>query len=66
MKISQKKLAVLNIIISLIAAGAIMALSAYWPNSFPNSMYIVIAIWFVPFGIINGLAAKNSKGTRPE
>lgn len=61
MKLSQKELAILNIVLSLVAAGAILGLAAYWPDTFPTSMYIVLAIWFVPFGIINALAAKNGK-----
>lgn len=57
-KISPKKAAMLNIIISIIFALAIITVTKLFPESYPNSTYIIIAIWIIPSTLINTMIQK--------
>lgn len=48
--------ALLQIVIALVFAGAIIAASYFFPEYYPESTYIIIALWIIPSGI---LAAKD-------
>lgn len=60
---SPKKAIILNIIIALIFAGAIM-LSSWLLQDTEHAqtvMYIIIALWFIPSGILTAAGVKRDK-----
>jgi ABC-type bacteriocin/lantibiotic exporter with double-glycine peptidase domain len=60
---SPKKAVVLNIIIALIFAGAIL-LSSWILKDTKHAMtvtYIIIALWFIPSGILTAAGVRKNK-----
>lgn len=56
-----KKPAIALIVVSLIAALAILAASAWLEGSSPTITYIIIAIWWIPFSILTMRGQKQSE-----
>ena len=55
-----KSPAVLLIIVSLVAAAAILVSSAFLGEKSDVAMFIIIAIWWIPFSIL-AVHGKNEK-----
>lgn len=49
------------IIVSLIAAGAILAASAWLEDTSQTVTYIIIAVWWIPFSILTARSSRKSK-----
>jgi len=56
---NHKKIAYLHIIIALVTALAITISSMLYPEYYPNSMYIIIALWVVIAGLVDYLVSKR-------
>ena len=57
---NSKQATVYMIIVSLIAAAAIVIASNLWPDPSQTTTYIIISIWFVPFSWLTAQMAKNN------
>jgi len=56
---NQKTIALLNIVIALVFALAIILVSALYPEYSPNSTYIILVLWIIPSTILNILASRK-------
>lgn len=64
---SSKQATISLIIVSLIAAAAIVIASNLWPGPDQTTTYWIIAIWFVPFSWLTARIANNAaKDKGPE
>jgi len=56
---TAKKIAALNILLAVLFALAILLSSALYPAYYPTSMYILLALWFIPSTLLNIIASKK-------
>ena len=56
-----KKIAILNVVMSVIFALVIIISSRLFPEYYPTSMYVLVMLWVVASGILNSLSINSNK-----